>query len=351
MDKAEAVDKDETVFLFDLITGFQKSKVLFTACELGVFDILAKDDKSKTAVQLANEMSTDADATERFLNACVSLGLLKKSWDNDQNALYANTEMATKHLSSGADSSLKGLMQFVNRTTWPLMTNLEHAVREGKDQRRRAFGADGEKLYERVYSDEKSTLNFLGGMHGFAMMAAKAVARAFDLSEFGTVCDFGGGSGALANELSLVYPGMSVTVLDLPPVVNASKHFLPKDTAERKVRFLAGDFFVDDLPKADLYVFSLIFHNWSDTKIQQLLGKLHKVMKPGDAVLVAEHLFNDEKTGPPEAAMRCMMMLAGTEGRERSAKEYSRILEASGFGNIKIERTGSFQEVIMARRL
>jgi len=346
------ITKNAVVGIFDLISGFQKSKVLFTACEFGVFDILSSKytKQQMTAEQLAEVMATDTDATERLLDACVSLGLLNKYVRDDEQATYSNTKLSAEYLSADKPTSLKGLALFANRTTWPLMTNLEHAVKEGKDQRRRTFGVNSEKLYEKVYAEEQKTINFIGGMHGFSMLCAKAVARVFDLSEFKRVCDFGGGSGALANELSLVYPDMSISVLDLPPVVKVSKHFKPKDGIERNVDYIAGDFFKNDFPEADLYVFSLILHNWPEEKIHLLLEKTYKAVKPGGAILIAEHLYNDEKSGPSHAALRCMMMLAGTEGKERSGKEYRQLLELHGFTDIRVKMTGQSQDVILARR-
>lgn len=42
-----------------------------------------------------------------------------------------------------------------------------------------------------------------------------------------------------------------------------------------------GDFFKDDLPKADLYILARILHDWSDEKLDVLLSKLSKMCTPG----------------------------------------------------------------------
>lgn len=46
-----------------------------------------------------------------------------------------------------------------------------------------------------------------------------------------------------------------------------------------------GDFFKDDLPKADLYILSRILHDWSDEKIHELLSKLSKACTLGKNIL------------------------------------------------------------------
>lgn len=50
-----------------------------------------------------------------------------------------------------------------------------------------------------------------------------------------------------------------------------------------------GDFFKDDLPKADLYILARVLHDWSDEKVNILLSKVADVCAPGknQSVLVA----------------------------------------------------------------
>ncbi|XP_070561690.1 acetylserotonin O-methyltransferase-like [Ptychodera flava] len=295
---ADTNDKTGAVEIHGMITAYQKSQILLTACELGVFEALVGDGHvKKTAEQLATELSTVVDATERLLNGCVSLKLLDKSWDSDEEAFFSNTQAASKYLIEGSKTSLKGVILYNARTAYGMMANLVHAVREGKEQHYRMSGVTGSQLYDNFFSNEASTIEFLGVMHGLSIMTGGVTAKAFDLSAFKTVCEFGGGSGALAYEMSRTYPEMSIKVLELPPVVKASKHFEPDDVRQLNVEFVAGDFFVDELPKADLYIFSRIFHNWKEDKINQLLQKAHSALTPGGAVLIAEILYSDDKTG------------------------------------------------------
>ncbi|XP_070561174.1 acetylserotonin O-methyltransferase-like [Ptychodera flava] len=192
----------------------------------------------------------------------------------------------------------------------------------------------------------------MDGMHGLSLATSPSVVKAFDFSEFKTVCDFGGGTGALAYELCRVYPEMSIKVLELPPVAKvAAKYFEPKDGKSAKVEFVPGDFFEKELPAADMYIFSQVFHNWQEDKIHQLLKKAHKALKPGGAVLLVEHLFNNDKTGPPPVAVRCLLMLLGSEGRERNKEEYTKLLEVNGFKDVQFKPSGVLQTAILARRL
>ena len=43
----------------------------------------------------------------------------------------------------------------------------------------------------------------------------------------------------------------------------------------------AGDFFKDSLPPADLYVVSHVIHDWDSDKVETLLKRVYRSLKPG----------------------------------------------------------------------
>lgn len=49
---------------------------MFTACELGVFDLLSKSKETLSTKAIAEELGTSLQGTERLLDACVGLKLL-----------------------------------------------------------------------------------------------------------------------------------------------------------------------------------------------------------------------------------------------------------------------------------
>lgn len=59
-----------------LATPSPFSEVLFAACELGVFDLLAEAPGPLSSAAVAAGLSTSPQATEQLLDACVSLKLL-----------------------------------------------------------------------------------------------------------------------------------------------------------------------------------------------------------------------------------------------------------------------------------
>ncbi len=110
----------------------------------------------------------------------------------------------------------------------------------------------------------------------------------------------------------------------------------------------AGDFFVDPLPDGNLYALGRILHDWSEQKILKLLGKIHERLPTGGALLIAEKLLDDDKTGPRWAQLQDLNMLTCTEGRERTLSEYESLLLRVGFTEVTGCRTNSPLDAVLA---
>lgn len=53
-----------------------------------------------------------------------------------------------------------------------------------------------------------------------------------------------------------------------------------------------GDFFKDDLPKADLYILARVLHDWSDEKVNILLSKVAEACTPGKSLVSPSFKLN-----------------------------------------------------------
>ncbi|XP_067401822.1 probable bifunctional dTTP/UTP pyrophosphatase/methyltransferase protein isoform X2 [Emydura macquarii macquarii] len=325
--------------IIELMDGFRASKALFVASKLKVFDLL-KDKCILKAVDVADKVEASVCGTERLLDACASLGLLDKTHQG-----YSNTDSANTYLVSDREHSLHGYIIHSNDRLWHLFTHLEAAVKEGTMQTHRAFGKETEDLFQdSCYHSVEAKQRFMTAMHSIAKLTARDVATAFDLSQFRSACDLGGCTGVLAHELVQKYPNLNVTVFDLPEVIANVSCFQPSGQHITPVTFTAGDFFKDNLPEADLYILSLILHDWNDEKIHILLSKISAICKPGSALLVAEAVLDEEKTHPARAVLQSLSM---TEGKQRSGSEYKQLLEKYGFTNVQIKITENILDAIL----
>ncbi len=64
------------IIVLELLENFRRSKIMFAAVKLGVFDAL--QERPQSSRDLAAKLNCNDEAMERLLNACVGLQLLIK---------------------------------------------------------------------------------------------------------------------------------------------------------------------------------------------------------------------------------------------------------------------------------
>jgi acetylserotonin N-methyltransferase len=326
--------------VLELIEAFRRSKTMFAAVSLGVFDALAAGPKS--LAELAEELQLNPDALERLLDACLGLNLLARPEGG-----YENTPAATAYLTKTSPLRLTGYINYSNELTWKLWADLEGAVREGTNRWQQTFGWDG-PLFSHFFKTEEAKREFLIGMHGLGLLSSPHIVSAFDLSRFRRLVDLGGATGHLAIAACQRYPNLRAVVFDLPGAVGLAGEIVGASTVANRIEIVAGDFFVDPLPDADVFALGRIVHDWSPDKIVKLLAKLYERLPPSGAVLLAEKLLHDDKSGPSWAQMQNLNMLVCTEGKERTLAEYQALLTQAGFSSVEGRRTSSHLDAVLA---
>uniref|UniRef100_A0A3B5BDA1 Acetylserotonin O-methyltransferase n=1 Tax=Stegastes partitus TaxID=144197 RepID=A0A3B5BDA1_9TELE len=265
-----------------------------------------------------------------------------------QTAVYSSSDVANLYLAKGSVKSLHDMIIYQSQTIYPLWNNLVDAVRSGKNQNKRTFGLPPEEVFQAIYRSEEEMLKFMGLMNSSWVLDGHDIVTAFNLSCFQKIVDLGGCTGALAREMAKAYPTSSVTVFDLPQVVEtAQKHFSQENDA---FSFQTGDFFSGDIPAADLYVLARIIHDWPEEKCVTLLKKIYDACRPGGGVLLVEAMLFENRRGPVMAQMFSLNMLVQAEGRERPPSEYVHMLNQTGFHNVQVCRTGKSYDAILAVR-
>ncbi|XP_039607634.1 acetylserotonin O-methyltransferase 2 isoform X2 [Polypterus senegalus] len=314
-------EQDYPFKLLEYINGFKISKVIFTASQLGVFDLMLQCQKALSAECIAKELHTSQNGLERLLDALVGIDILDVEIINGK-AFYSSTDVSDLYLAKASPKSLSNMILYQSQNIYPLWNFLPDAVR-----------------------CEEELLKFMGMMHSTWVFAAHDVVTAIDLSPFKTVVNLGGCTGTLAREVCLVYPHCSVTVFDIPEVVKmAKKHFCGIDDC---ITFKEGDFFNGELPEANLYILAGIIHGWEEEKCLQLLHKIYAQSKPGGGVLIVESMLNENRRGPIFSQLLSLNMLLQMEGKERPPSEFFKLLTTAGFKDIQVQRTGKCYDVVL----
>jgi acetylserotonin N-methyltransferase len=313
---------------------------MFTAIALGVFDRLANGPVPLD--QLAREVHANPDALGRLLDAAVCLGLLSHSAEG-----CANTPVAATYLCANSPRRLTGYARYSDTALWQLWAHLDDAVREGTHRWQQAFGWEG-PIFSHFFRTEDDRREFLMGMHGQGQLSSPAVAAAFDLSRFRRLVDLGGATGHLAVAACQRYPTLRSVVFDLPTVLPLTQELIASTNVADRLELVAGDFFVSTLPEADLYAVGRIIHDWNEEKIHKLLGAIYDRLPSGGALLVAEKLLYDDRSGPSWAVLQSLNMLICTEGKERTLGEYTSLLRGVGFSRVEGRRTATPLDAVLA---
>ncbi|MFD5558814.1 methyltransferase [Streptomyces sp. NPDC127068] len=134
---------------------------------------------------------------------------------------------------------------------------------------------------------------------------------------------------------------LSATVLDLPHVCDIAAERIGRAGLGQSVDTVAHDFRTDErLPGGyDVVLLSSVLHNWDEPTDRALLGRCRTALEPDAAVVICELLLNPERTGPTDAALMGLNMVAETQGgRNYSESQYLAWLTDAGFTEPRVIR-------------
>ncbi|TDD86095.1 methyltransferase [Actinomadura rubrisoli] len=312
-----------------LATGFWSFKTYAGAIDIGLFDLLAGG-RELTMEEVSAELGIAHRPADLLLAGCASLGLLEKS-----GARYRNSALSEEFLVAGRPYYFGEFVRYLDRREYPAWQFIVEALRTNRP--RTWTPGTQESLFDTA--DPESLQLFWDCMYSISTFTARALAGVHDFTRHTRLLDVGGGAGAFPIELCRRFGHLSATVFELPHVCDLARQKISEAKLDDTVDAVAGDFIHDDaLPGGyDAIILSMILHDWDEDTGRALLRKCRAALPSGGAVLICELLLNDERTGPPAAALMGMNMLVETEGgKNYSAAEYRNWLLDAGFTRVEV---------------
>lgn len=335
--EAGAPSTDES--LIRLLSGAWATQAVATAARLGIPDLLAQGPRE--AREAAIELELDAGATYRLMRALASLGVLERRVDGR----FANTAVGERLRGEVPGTFRDAFIAETDSVHWRSWEKVAEAVRTGLAQPREVFGLAAFDYYTQNLAEGEQ---FGKAMRNISRFAAAAVLDAYDFSGVRTVMDVGGGSGSLALAVLEKHPAMKGAIFDLAYIEPQAKHAIQAAGAASRCRFESGDFFQAVPEGADLQMLKFILHDWTDEECVRILRCCRESLEPGGRLLVVEMLVPEE-IGPAFVSLMDLNMLVVTGGRERTAKEYEKVLSDAGFEMTRVIPTKSPFSLIEAR--
>lgn len=270
--------------------GFFGSRTLLSAVELDLFTRLA--DRQLTAEQIRTELELSARAVPDFTDALVSLGLLKREGDGAA-ALYSNTADTNTFLNKQSAQYIGGVLEMAAVRLYGFWNDLTEALRTGKPQNEIKYS--GEPVFTKLYATPERLEQFMNAMSGISAGNFHAFAQKFDFSKYKTLCDVGGATAQLSCMVAQAHPHMQCQSFDLPQVKPIAEKAIAKAELSDRVTAIAGDFFEDPLPKADVITMGMVLHDWNLEKKKHLIQAAYEALPEGGAFVAIEALIDDSR--------------------------------------------------------
>jgi hypothetical protein len=98
----------------------------------------------------------------------------------------------------------------------------------------------------------------------------------------------------------------------------------------------------------DLALLSAIIHQNSPEENLSLYGKVFRALEKGGAILIRDHIMDEDRTKPPTGAFFAINMLVNTHGGDTySFREVKDGLKTAGFIDVKLLRTGEKMDCLV----
>jgi O-methyltransferase domain len=304
-----------------LVTGFSLTIAISAVAELGLADHLVNGPKS--AAELARLCGVQEDFLRRVLRYLASEGVFEER----PGDLFALTERS-HWLRSDVPGSLRPRATFAgSRYSWSAWGNLLQSLRSGTSAFRAAFGED---IFDYLKHDDVAAATFNSFMAGQTAASVDAVLAAYDFTGARELADIGGGRGALVAGVLKANPAMRGLLFDLPDVIATAGPLVAQAGVADRCKLVGGSFFESVPAGADLYVLKFILHDWTDEDCVRILENCRRAMASGALLLIVEHVIPEE-SGPHVARFMDINMMVMTSGRERTRREFERLLAPAGF--------------------
>ncbi len=309
--------------MLEELRSFMKIRVVLTATELGIFDMLDKEPDLKLE-QVAERLSSDTRATQRLLDCLVALGYLKKI-DERYFLMPSGKYLTSNH----PETILPMVLHYVH--LWENWSNLTESIIKGTNPKRRS-----------PFSDPRRLEAFIKAMHVIGRDLAQEIASFYHVGDKKKLLDIGGGSGTYTIAFLKRYPQLRAVIFDLPEVIPMAKRRIAYEGLSERVEFVAGDFYQDELPKgSDLALLSAIIHQNSPEENIRLYRAIYEALEEGGKILIRDHVMNEDRTYPPAGTLFALNMLVSTQaGDTYTFMEIKEHLENAGFANVKLLRSG-----------
>jgi SAM-dependent methyltransferase len=305
--------------IFECFSAYQKTAAMQAAVDIGLFTAIAAGGPGGghvTAAQAAKVCSASTKGVRILCDYWAVNGLLTKTGDT-----YSLTPEAAMFLDQKSPAYIGGVLGFINGPITPFFAQLTEAVRRGG-----VAGAGS------VQPEFEGWVSFATQMGAMMRPSAEAIAQLLG-SVNGRALDIAAGHGLFGIVLAQKNPGLKVTALDWPKVLEVAKRHADQMGVGDRYSLIAGDAFTVDMQGPyDIVLLTNLLHHFNTQQCTALLKRIRTVLRPGGKLVTLEFVPNADRMTPPLSATFPLVMLATTaEGDAYTFAELEGMLRIAGF--------------------
>ncbi|GMJ06937.1 N-acetylserotonin O-methyltransferase [Hibiscus trionum] len=334
------------VDIWNYVFGHSKMAVVKCAIELGVADVIENHGSPMPLSKLAAALGCEQSRLHRIMRFLVHFHVFKQELIGQHSMGFSLTPLSRRLLKHGE----KTMAPLILLETSPIMLGPWYSLSARVLESGNISPFEAEKGID-IWSYTEANPGYSKLFNNAMACAARRTIPAiiegcpevFDGVE--SLVDVGGGNGTSLSLLIKAFPRIRGINLDLPHVVAAAPTF---DDIEN----VGGDMFIS-VPKADVALLMWVLHDWDDEECIKILKKCREAIpEEKGKVIIVGAVLDEEKKKDEQEFVRLMldmvMMTHTSKGKERTLKEWSYVLQQSGFTRFNVKSIHAVESVIEA---
>ncbi|CRG86000.1 Demethylsterigmatocystin 6-O-methyltransferase [Talaromyces islandicus] len=315
-----------------------------SSIKLGLFKALSKDDKPKTAAQLAETTGAEPVFLSRILKHLGAMGVINETGpDTYKPTNFAKTLTIQKY-ADGFPCMNDCISAGVGKFPQWLEKYGYKAPSDGKNcAMQLGFNTDLH-FFEFLATKPEYPVRFMNHMAayhqgrpswmdtGFYPVQDRLVKGAD--KDAPLLVDVGGSTGHDLTEFRRKHPEVEGQFIlqDLPEVIEKAQTLISPD-----IKAMQHDFFNEQPIKgARAYFMHSVLHDWPDNKCQEILTNLAQAMKPGySKILINENVIPDTDADWQTTSLDIIMMTIFAS-QERTERQWHALVESAGLKIVDI---------------
>ena len=311
--------------------------LLAFSVDLGIFEQLKE---RKNYEELAETLNTNSRLTKKVLNALVSENLLSSEGDYYQINSVSKTYLLKD--SPYYQGNMLDLYRNNRKTRWDNLSETLHKEKITPPDMKAVFSPSF------VYAMAE------GSVTGQIQATVNALDKEEALINAKKLLDVGGGHGLYGIAFTQKYPGLSATIMDLPPVIAEVTDNFIKSYNTDQVTTLPGDYEKDDLKGPYDVIFASDTLYRPKEEIVKLLARFADYLSP-DGVIISKHWHIDDLIKDKTAVwFDLMLSLTSPEDRVHDSRTFLSCIDDAGLEVIKqipLNHTAKPTVITISRRI